>query len=164
MASNQYNAADLTSVLRTLSALSNSSSTPTGAFPDVSHFGPSVDGSNEPGDTLRTGTANAAQYGPSNAAKPSTGVAHRQMKSLSGQQPTATADHGAVDPSAITSWPAALRYVMRVVSRDDELQQRIRRLIQSQHDHERQWWQGREALIEKQKARVEKKKQLDDVL
>ncbi|KAL4893383.1 hypothetical protein BDV59DRAFT_178124 [Aspergillus ambiguus] len=68
------------------------------------------------------------------------------------------------DPSAITSWPPALQHVMRAMSQNDDLQRRIRRLIQRQHDHERQWWQGREALRAKQTARVQKKKELDEVL
>lgn len=32
------------------------------------------------------------------------------------------------------------------------------------HEHEAQWWAGRQALIEKQKARVDGQKRLDDVL
>jgi hypothetical protein len=53
---------------------------------------------------------------------------------------------------------------MRAVAHNEALQHKLRRLIRSQHDHERQWWRGREALLEKQKARVEKKRQLDEVL
>jgi hypothetical protein len=53
---------------------------------------------------------------------------------------------------------------MRAMSQNEDLQRRIRRLIQRQHDHERQWWQGREALCAKQRARGEKKKELDAVL
>ncbi|KAJ9231199.1 hypothetical protein DTO207G8_2860 [Paecilomyces variotii] len=68
------------------------------------------------------------------------------------------------DPSTIVTWSAALKHVMRTVSQNEALQSKIRRLIRSQHDHEKQWWKGREALIEKQKARVEKKKKLDEVL
>lgn len=37
-------------------------------------------------------------------------------------------------------------------------------MIDVSHEHERQWWAGREALIEKQKARVDGQKKLDDVL
>jgi hypothetical protein len=37
-------------------------------------------------------------------------------------------------------------------------------MIKVQHEHEEQWWKGREALIEKQKARKEGQKKLDDVL
>lgn len=51
-----------------------------------------------------------------------------------------------VDPSTITEWPAALKYVMKTVSQSEELQTKIKKLIRTQHEHERQWWAGREAL------------------
>jgi hypothetical protein len=37
-------------------------------------------------------------------------------------------------------------------------------MIKVQHEHEEQWWEGRKALIERQKARKEGQKKLDDVL
>lgn len=37
-------------------------------------------------------------------------------------------------------------------------------MIRNQHDHERQWWAGREALVKQQGARAGGKKELDDVL
>jgi hypothetical protein len=66
--------------------------------------------------------------------------------------------------STITTWPAALKQVMRTVAQSEDIQRRIRFLIQRQHDHERQWWKGREALLQKQSAREEKKRELDKVL
>ncbi|KAJ5938261.1 hypothetical protein N7454_004603 [Penicillium verhagenii] len=69
-----------------------------------------------------------------------------------------------IDPSTITTWPAALKYVMRTVGQNEETQLRIRGLIRSQHSHERQWWKGREALLQRQQARGDKKKELDAVL
>lgn len=69
-----------------------------------------------------------------------------------------------IDPSTITTWPAALRYVMRTVGQNEETQLRIRGLIRSQHNHERQWWKGREALLQRQGARGDKQKELDAVL
>ncbi|KAK2747890.1 hypothetical protein FQN55_004767 [Onygenales sp. PD_40] len=68
------------------------------------------------------------------------------------------------DPSTITSWPAALKYVMKTVAQDEGTQSKIRKLIRTQHDHEQQWWDGRKALLAKQKGRAEKKRQLDEVL
>ncbi|CAL5868512.1 uncharacterized protein PFLUO_LOCUS2738 [Penicillium psychrofluorescens] len=68
------------------------------------------------------------------------------------------------DLATITTWPAALRHVMRTVGQSEETQLRIRGLIRSQHTHERQWWKGREALLAKQAARGDKKKELDAVL
>jgi hypothetical protein len=37
-------------------------------------------------------------------------------------------------------------------------------MIKIQHEHEEQWWESRKVLIEKQKARKEGQKKLDDVL
>lgn len=37
-------------------------------------------------------------------------------------------------------------------------------MIKVQHEHEEQWWNGRKALVEKQEARKEGKKRLDEVL
>jgi hypothetical protein len=37
-------------------------------------------------------------------------------------------------------------------------------MIKVQHEHEEQWWEGRKALIERQKARKEGQKKLEDVL
>lgn len=70
----------------------------------------------------------------------------------------------AVDPSTITTWPAALRYVMRTVGQNEDAQRHIRGLITSQHTHEKKWWKGREVLIEKQNSRGDKQKQLNDCL
>lgn len=53
---------------------------------------------------------------------------------------------------------------MRTVGQDAETQLRIRGLIRSQHSHERQWWNGREALVQRHQARGDKKKELDAVL
>ena len=63
-----------------------------------------------------------------------------------------------IDPSTITEWPAALKYVMRTVSQNEEIQKRIKKLITTQHEHERQWWAGRELIIKQQE---ESKKQGD---
>ncbi|TAQ90584.1 hypothetical protein B7494_g1111 [Chlorociboria aeruginascens] len=52
-----------------------------------------------------------------------------------------------IDPASITEWSSGLRCMIKV-----------------QHDHEEQWWKGREALVEKQKAREEGQKKLDAVL
>jgi len=37
-------------------------------------------------------------------------------------------------------------------------------MIKVQHEHEVQWWKGRQDFIEKQKARKENQKKLDEVL
>ncbi|KAM5439243.1 hypothetical protein MferCBS31731_004664 [Microsporum ferrugineum] len=71
---------------------------------------------------------------------------------------------GSVDPSTITTWPAAIKYVMKTVAQNETVQYRIRRLIASQHEHERSWWQGRQTLLAKQKARAGNQRKLDEVL
>ncbi|EEP76782.1 predicted protein [Uncinocarpus reesii 1704] len=68
------------------------------------------------------------------------------------------------DPATITTWPAALKYVMKTVAQSEALQSKIRRLIRSQQDHEKKWWEAREALLAKQRNRAEKKQKLDAVL
>ncbi|OAX78525.1 hypothetical protein ACJ72_07165 [Emergomyces africanus] len=68
------------------------------------------------------------------------------------------------DSSTITTWPAALKYIMKTVAQNEDTQSKIRNLIRTQHDHEKQWWEGRQALVSKQAGREEKKKQLDEVL
>ncbi|KAJ5178096.1 Protein of unknown function DUF2458 [Penicillium coprophilum] len=66
--------------------------------------------------------------------------------------------------STITTWPAALRHVMRTVGQNEETQARIRGIIRGQHRHEQQWFHGREALLKQQQGRPEKQKELDAVL
>jgi Protein of unknown function (DUF2458) len=53
---------------------------------------------------------------------------------------------------------------MNTLSKNLEATSKIQRLIKNQHDNERQWWAGREALIAKHKARVGSKKKADDLL
>jgi hypothetical protein len=53
---------------------------------------------------------------------------------------------------------------MRTVGQNEETQHRIRGMIRSQHHHERQWFNAREALIKQQRGRPEKQKELDAVL
>lgn len=68
------------------------------------------------------------------------------------------------DSSGITEWSPAVKYVMNTLSKNSETTSKIKRLIKNQHDNERQWWAGREALIAKHKGRVESKKKADDLL
>ena len=53
---------------------------------------------------------------------------------------------------------------MNALSKHPETTCKIKRLIKNQHDNERQWWAGREALLAKHKGRVESKKKADDLL
>ncbi|KAB8302059.1 hypothetical protein EYC80_005510 [Monilinia laxa] len=69
-----------------------------------------------------------------------------------------------VDPATIIDWSAGLRCVMKTVAKHDHVLQEIRKMIKVQHEHEEQWWRGREALIEKQAARKEGQRKLEEVL
>lgn len=89
---------------------------------------------------------------------------HRSEKAHQPQPRPPRSSNGPADPSNITTWPAALRYVMRTVGQNEETQHRIRGMIRSQHHHERQWFNAREALIKQQRGRPEKQKELDAVL
>ncbi|KAH8432590.1 uncharacterized protein LDX57_010221 [Aspergillus melleus] len=154
--SHDYNAADLTSVLRTLSALSTPALPPQDPphpiHPDHDAYEPTDALPPAPVPAPTPSESSTKRSGPDPTSQPS--------------RPRATGNPAATlgDTSSITTWPAALRHVMRAVSQSEDLLQRIRWLIQRQHDHEKQWWQGREALLKKQRARVDKKKELDDVL
>ncbi|KAF3398311.1 hypothetical protein F1880_005699 [Penicillium rolfsii] len=139
MAENPYNASDLNSVLHTLSSLTAPGITSRSA------------------SSSQTGTPDPRQARQEQAYTP-------RASNSSTPRRLVTSTTSAVDPSTITTWPAALRYVMRTVGQNEETQLRIRGLIRSQHNHERQWWKGREALLERQQARGEKKKELDAVL
>ncbi|CAL3963854.1 hypothetical protein PZA11_001354 [Diplocarpon coronariae] len=69
-----------------------------------------------------------------------------------------------IDPATIIEWSAGLRCVMITVARHEGMLNDIRRMMKVQREHEEQWWHGRKILIEKQKARQENQKKLDDVL
>ncbi|KFX86185.1 hypothetical protein V490_09184, partial [Pseudogymnoascus sp. VKM F-3557] len=68
------------------------------------------------------------------------------------------------DASKITDWPTALRCVMRSVASNERVVGEIRKLIQTQHEHETQWCAGRRELAMKIDARKVGQKKLDDVL
>ncbi|KAJ5577877.1 uncharacterized protein N7459_006841 [Penicillium hispanicum] len=136
MAEQSYNASDLNSVLQTLSSLTAQPSHP----------------QNVPVGSEQPSAMAQRLYGESQTPR-------QPPPSPPKQSSTPT-----LDPATITSWPAALRYVMRTVGQNEETQLRIRGLIRSQHSHEQQWWKGREALLQRQQARGDKKKELDAVL
>ncbi|RAK99724.1 uncharacterized protein BO80DRAFT_426392 [Aspergillus ibericus CBS 121593] len=176
-----YNAADLTSVLRTLSALSNQQPPPPqppAAAPPApfqnntsqSHGLEDEEDPYEPSESLPhipiapiSAPASAPATSPQTATSSQTRAAPPQPQSQP-QPPNPHWNGTPEDTSTITTWPSALRYVMRTVAQNESIQQRIRWLMQRQHDHEKQWWQGREALLKKQASRSEKKKELDAVL
>ncbi|CAD6574914.1 MAG: hypothetical protein ASARMPRED_006978 [Alectoria sarmentosa] len=70
----------------------------------------------------------------------------------------------AYHPATITTWAPALRHVTGQSASNDEFVHRVRHLITTQHNHERQWWDGREELKKRLASREEGRKKLDMVL
>lgn len=138
MADSSYNASDLNSILSTLSSLA---SQPRG---------------------------NSNQQSIGTNPLPNTTpfqIAHPEVLRPPQPRPRPSAPPiPSVDPSTITTWPGALRYVMRTVGQNEETQSRIRGMIRSQHRHEKQWFQGRGALLKQQQSRPQKQRELDAVL
>lgn len=155
---------DLANVLKTLSSFNPAAPFQDGKGGYATHSDNSVSQHTAP-DTI-TSFQNTGGY---DAPPPSS--AHIQQNSSrpptqSHSTPASTPDsnNSGPDPSTITTWPAALRCVMKTVAQNENLRSRIRRLISTQHDHERSWWRARETLLEKQQSRTERKKKLDEVL
>lgn len=69
-----------------------------------------------------------------------------------------------IDPRTIKDYPSAVQYVTRVLSQDEELLFKIKRLKDRQHEHERMWWQGRVEITERHKNRAETGKSVEAVL
>ncbi|KAJ5558711.1 hypothetical protein N7535_009410 [Penicillium sp. DV-2018c] len=135
MAHSSYDASDLTSVLNTLSSLSS-----------------------QPQSISQ-------QHYPNAKPTPNTATAPPRLNAVPPRpQPIAGRSAPATDSSTITTWPEALRYVMRTVGQNEETQSRIRGMIRGQHRHEKQWFEGREALLKQQQSRPQKQRELDTVL
>ncbi|KAL4811533.1 hypothetical protein BDV18DRAFT_10834 [Aspergillus unguis] len=141
---------DLTSILATLSAFSNQ--VQTNIPPPSSSTATATPSNNDSGQE-----SEYEPRGPTPQSQP-----QPQPQTQPRPQPPNTKQTSS--SSSITTWPPALKHVMRTVAQNEEIQTRIRFLIQRQHDHERQWWKGREALLVKQASRKEKKRELDNVL
>ncbi|KAL9596587.1 MAG: hypothetical protein Q9219_005714 [cf. Caloplaca sp. 3 TL-2023] len=67
-------------------------------------------------------------------------------------------------PPNITSWPPALRHTTHLLTTTPSLIRRLRHIICTAHQHERQWWSGREALVARLASRKENQRKLDSVL
>lgn len=77
---------------------------------------------------------------------------------------TSTPKYDAPDASTITTWPAALKHVTRYLVPNEQFAVKIKHMISEQHKHERQWWAGREAIVERQKGRPGTSQQVSDIL
>ena len=164
-----YNSSDLTSILNTLSALSNPASQrqiPSTPNHNAHAHQEPDDDAYEPPDTVPVPQPVATPAAPpAPASAPITTLhAHPQPHIQQLHIQSHIPPPNPTESTTITTWPPALRHVMRTVSQNEDLQRRIRRLMHSQHEHEKQWWSGREALCRKQRVRGEKKRELDEVL
>ena len=157
MSSGEYNTPDLASVLRTLAAYGQSSQPPTEPSQNrIAHAVELVpdtleDGEYDPAISLNNLPPRIII--PAEHARPEPEPRLRSIK----QSTT-------VDATSIMTWPAALRHVTRTVARNEAIMARIKKLIDVQHQHESQWWEGRKALIQKQKDRIEGRRKVDEVL
>ncbi|KAI9804839.1 MAG: hypothetical protein M1825_001207 [Sarcosagium campestre] len=168
MDSFQYRTPDLASILQTLSRFG---SAPTAPPTQTSQSQP-ADRPITDDDELEDGEYDPAELvlQPQQQARPAPAVSTAshpgtpvQPRSLS-QQSNILRPAIGPDISSIIDWPSGLRCVMRTVARTDASIVQIRKMVQVQHQHEQQWWEGRQALLNKQRARLDGKKRLDDVL
>ncbi|KAL4949763.1 hypothetical protein BDW69DRAFT_187989 [Aspergillus filifer] len=159
----QDNAPNLNAILRTLSTFSNANQTTS-----QSHQQPGLpyNPNNEDGyEPPEAHPQILAQIQPQPQPQPQTQAPKLFNRTHPIPSPQLSTQEQPKQSSAnITTWPAALKQVMRTVATNEEIQRRIRHLITRQHEHELQWWNGRQALLEKQSARKEKKRELDEVL
>ncbi|KAI5294934.1 hypothetical protein KEM52_002813 [Ascosphaera acerosa] len=155
---------DLASVLRALSSSYSKDSSPAvsvaasaiGQRPQIGlDLASIVSGAGHQQQAPPEAAANAGTAGAGSAPGPAVG----SPTAAPAQKDTASAS-----PALITTWPAALKYVMKTVGGSEQMQATIRNLIHLQHESERRWSAERHAVLEKQRTRAGKQKQLDDVL
>ncbi|KAI9887954.1 MAG: hypothetical protein M1823_000211 [Watsoniomyces obsoletus] len=153
MATASYQTPDLATVLQTLAQYNS----------------PAVVSSNsiQPSSTKPV-NEDEDEYEPPETVEPPQPIAQSSRPQFSPTPPVASTSTSVlprkIDPATITDWPGALRCVMRTVAVHDASIARIKKMIKVQHEHERQWWEGRQALLKKHEARIDGRKKLDDVL
>ncbi|KAF8427922.1 hypothetical protein EV426DRAFT_683350 [Tirmania nivea] len=69
-----------------------------------------------------------------------------------------------LDPSSITTWPTALRYITATIAPNAPAMARLSRMKQNQRDNELAWHLSREELVRKQHARAEGSRRVDEIL
>ncbi|MCJ1477178.1 hypothetical protein MMC13_005849 [Lambiella insularis] len=181
MASGQYIPPDLASILRTLAASTPSTQSNASSFDQTNSIAPLIpqeDNFEDPKLALDLDLdLEEGEYDPNDAILSSSG---RELGAAQGTARPITPPPSSLsllasasqrvpkppltDPRAITSFGTALRHITHVISRNEATMSRIRKLIQSQHLHERQWWEAREALVKKQAGREEGRRKVDEVL
>jgi len=189
MSANNYTPPDLASILRSLAAsvqAPQASQPPHQRLPNIANLTPQLlnyqfdgakddvasdleEGEYDPSDVIlpvatpTTDFPTTARTGPT---APNAPIAC--MGSVSSLPPPPMAPtplpKPTVDPRTITTYPAALRYITKFIAQNEAIIGRIRKLVASQHQHERQWWDGRVQLVKQQAEREEGRKRVDDVL
>ncbi|KAK6497460.1 hypothetical protein TWF481_011868 [Arthrobotrys musiformis] len=69
-----------------------------------------------------------------------------------------------VDPRTITQWPAALKYITTVITANPATMERLKKMKLHQRDHENQWWQSREAIVQRHSRNADNRQAMDSVL
>ncbi|MCJ1285599.1 hypothetical protein MMC26_004940 [Xylographa opegraphella] len=181
MSSNNYITPDIASILRSLAATTSHHPAPPLPIQPVRPNSPrasQLDGTIGHAQDLDLGLElEEGEYDPNDALLPIQG--HERGPTVSSQT-TVTSTLGdaiskteisqsipkptTVDPRTIITYPAALRHITKIVARNEATISRLRKLISSQHQHERQWWDGRQALIKQQEEREEGRKKVEEVL
>lgn len=128
---------DLTSVLNTLSALSG-----------------------VPAAAAGTPTVAAAEQSTATATATATPVPSTPNTPAGS---TNTAPGKGPDPSKISTWPPALRYITSR-AQHPPFQSRVKQLVSSQRAHERKWWEGREAVVQRVREREGRRGEVEGVL
>ncbi|MCJ1386496.1 hypothetical protein MMC17_009622 [Xylographa soralifera] len=181
MSSNNYITPDIASILRSLAA--TTSNYPAPALPiqpakPISPPRPQLDGSiDHAANPDLVHELEEGEYDPNDVLLPIPGP--EPQNPLSSHASITTTPSNAisktdsfqyivkpttVDPRTIITYPAALRHITKIVARNEATMSRLRKLIASQRQHERQWWDGRETLVKQQGEREEGRKKVEDVL
>lgn len=145
-----YNPADLTSILNTLSSLTNPPREESTAHDD---------------DTYEPPEPSPSPSQPHSHPHPQhTSQSHPTPHPNPTPNPVAKTPKPSTDPTKITTYPPALRHIITTISSNDDALRRLRRLIADQHAHERSWWEGREALVQKLSVRGVRRGEVERVL
>ena len=181
MSNNSYITPDIASILRSLAATTSNSTPrtlPVQLAKPVSPARPQLDGTIDHAIDLDLDfELEEGEYDPNDALLPISGhetkpplSSHAIITPALGDAISKTENFQSIpkptiiDPRSITTYPAALRHITKIVARNEATMCRLKKLISSQHQHERQWWDGREALIKQQGEREEGRKKVEDVL
>lgn len=157
-----YQTPDLASILRTLSQAQNPISGPPTTQSTVSSF---RHGQITPNVAQIANRGHTQDYAPfqNSSAHPQTTLSYSNGHHIPAPR-TSQPPKAEIDPRTITTWAPALRYVTKLLTKNEDITERIRKLIKSQHDHEKQWAKGREMVVEERRKRDEGRNAVNDIL